>query len=195
MLAELGELRAHGELERRLLGDRKIGPLDLELERARRYAHCVSLLVVRPDDIDDIAERYGELGTAEILGDVAESISRNLRVTDRPRLDEPFGFVLVLPETTRESARVVAERIRLDVARRRRDFGPGELVDLSVTIGAATFPDDALNNEELIGEARRAYAAGVQLGGNRTLLASVPDDAPTGWGLDGEARLADAPPA
>ena len=194
-LAEVGELRSQSLLESKLLGRPQINPLDLELERARRYEHSMSLVVIRPDDIDSIANRYGELGSAEVLGEVAEAVGRNLRAMDRPRLDEPLGFVIVLPETTRDGARVVAERIRLDVGRRRLDFGPGELVNLSVTIGVATFPDDALTNEELVTAARRAYAAGLELGGNRTMLASVPSSGPAGWGLRRDQPLADAPRA
>ena len=194
-LAEIGELRSQTTLESKLLGRGQINPLDLELERARRYEHSVSLIVVRPDDMDAIANRYGELGSADVLGEVAEAVGRTLRAMDRPRLDEPLGFVIVLPETTRDGARVVAERIRLDVGRRRLDFGPGEIVNLSVTIGVATFPDDALTNEELVTAARRAFSAGLGLGGNRTVLASVPDGAPAGWGIPRDQPLADVPTA
>jgi diguanylate cyclase (GGDEF)-like protein len=189
-LAEIGELRSQDELVDRL-HPRKISPLEVELERARRYNHSMSLIVVRPDDIDDVAARYGELGSAEALGEVAEAIGRNLRATDEPRLDEPFGFVVVLPETTRDAARVVSERIRLDVGRRRLDFGPGELVNLSVTIGSATFPEDALTNDELIAAARRAFSAGLELGGNRTVLASAPGDTPKGWAIERDAPVAE----
>ena len=82
--------------------------------------------------------------------------------------------------------------MRLDVGQRRLDFGPGERVDLSVTIGVATFPDDALTNEQLVVAARRAFDAGLRLGGNRTVLASLPDGAPPGWGIprDPDADLA-----
>ena len=192
-LAQIGELRSHTSLESKLLGRRQVNPLDIEIERARRYEHSVSLIVVRPDDMDGVANRYGELGSTEVLGEVAEAVGRNLRAMDRPRLDEPLGFVVVLPETARDGARVVAERIRLDVGRRRLDFGPGELVNLSVTIGVATFPDDALTNEDLVTAARRAFSAGLELGGNRTILASVPEGSPPGWGIPRDQPLADAP--
>src|SRR5712692_1369271 len=182
--AEIGELRTQDTLAQKLRGARAATPLDVELERARRYNHCASLLIVQPDDLDDIAQHYGELGSTEVLGDVAEAIGRNIRAVDVSRLHDPFGFVVILPEATREAARVVAERIRLDVARRRLDFGPGEIVNLTVTIGAATFPEDALTNDELVAAAQSACVAGIKLGGNRTVLYSVPDDAPRGWALD-----------
>jgi diguanylate cyclase (GGDEF)-like protein len=188
-LAEVGELRSQTTLESTLFGSSQINPLDLELERARRYEHCLSLIVIRPDDIDAIATRYGELGSAEVLGEVAEAVARNLRAMDRARLDDPLGYVVLLPETQRQGARVVAERIRLDVGQRRLDFGPGELVNLSVTIGVATFPDDALTNDELIAAARRAFGAGLELGGNRTVLASVPEGSPRGWAIDRDRGL------
>jgi hypothetical protein len=68
-------------------------------------------------------------------------------------------------------------------------------VNLSVTIGVATFPDDALTNDDLVTAARRAFGAGLELGGNRTVLASVPEGAPAGWGIPREQPLTDAPTA
>ena len=176
--------------ERQSLGDalqrgaRSLSSLELELERARRHNHRVSLLRVRPDDLDDVLERYGEPGVRDVLEQVAEAIGTHTRATDVATRGAGFDFCLVLPETEREGARTLAERIRLDVAARSVEPAPGERIDLAVSVGVACFPEDARTNEELGTAADRALRGAVALGGNRTLLASAPAGAPAGWALE-----------
>ena len=51
------------------------------------------------------------------------------------------------------------------------------------SIGIASFPHDGLSAAELVAAADRALARAIELGGNRTVLVSIPRDAPPGWGL------------
>ena len=59
-------------------------------------------------------------------------------------------FVLVLPEAGADAAERVGQRIRERLA------ADGEEPLLSVSVGAATFPKDGSNIEELLGAADRA---------------------------------------
>jgi diguanylate cyclase (GGDEF)-like protein len=154
-----------------------------ELDRARRYNHQVSLVLARLDDLQDTIELYGRLGSEKSLNCVAEVIAEHIRVTDVAFLRDPETFCVVLPETDCAGARVVGERMRLATFGRRIECGPGAIVDLGISIGIATFPDDAGTNEGLEQAALNALAHATLLGGNRTVLCSVPDGSPPGWGL------------
>lgn len=181
------QTRAFDEIDEKLgIGDRHVRTLAYELERARRHNHVLTVLVIRPDEIDDIAVRFGDGAATQTLGCVAAAIGRSLRATDIPVRERPFDFAAILPETKREDARIVAERIRLAVSEQRLEFGPGDVVDPTVSIGVAAFPHDATSNEQMTAAVHRALAGAVQLGGNRTMLFSVPDEAPAGWGLSRE---------
>ncbi len=188
-VAQSEESATEDRLADLLSGARRLTSLDYELERSRRHNHVLSLLIVRADDLDDTALRWGEAATRDVLREVAELIGTHVRVTDVPFRYGAYDFCVILPETPAPGARVVAERIRLAVSGRRLEFGPGELVNLTVSIGVAAFPDDATSNAELSRAAARALARAVEVGGNRTVLHTVSPDVPPGWGL-GEPPVA-----
>jgi diguanylate cyclase (GGDEF)-like protein len=181
---ELERIRATEVLEEKLGGARKASALEYELERSRRHNHEVSLLLVRPDAFDELTLRFGDAAATDTLSAVAEAIGVNLRATDVPLRLGTFDFGVILPETPSETARMVAERIRLAVGGHRLALADDEAADISVAIGIATFPADATSNEELVAAAQRALNSAAERGGNRTVLTSPPRDAPPGWGVD-----------
>jgi diguanylate cyclase (GGDEF)-like protein len=192
-VAHIDEIASEGRLEQLLSGERNLTSLGHEISRSRRHNHQFSLLVVRPDDMDDIALRWDHGGVQSVLGAVAETIGTHVRATDVPFRYGAYDFCVLLLETKPVGARVAAERIRLAAHGRRVEFGPGELVDLSVSIGTAGFPDDASTDDDLTLAASVALSKAVELGGNRTVLHSVPPGSPPGWGM--ATSRVPAPPA
>ncbi len=168
------------------VGARALPPLEYEIERARRHTHEVSLLVVAADDVDDVELRFGDEGIEAVATRLSEVVVRQLRATDVPLREGRTGYWIVLPQTPALDARAAAERVRLSVAAEQLAFAPGELVDLSVSVGVATFPDDGTTNEELVGAARGALGRAVELGGNRSVMSSRSADVPPGWSAGAE---------
>jgi len=158
--------------------------LAYELERARRHNHVLSVLLVHADDLDEVAHRYGDAAAADLLAVVAGVVGRVLRATDLPVRLGDAEIAVVLPETDRAGARIVAERIRLTSAEERLQILPGEVVDVTVSIGSASFPQDSMTNDGLTDALHEALAAAIAAGGDRTMLYSVPADVPAGWGLN-----------
>ena len=180
---EQPDVVAHGaRADERLNGRRRLDPLTYELERSRRASHQLSLLVVRLDDADGFARRGPEVLDAA-LDVVADAVGAQLRATDVPFRRGREDFWIVLPETPGVAARTVAERIRLAACSSRVELGPGDVVDVSVSIGSSSFPDDADTNEVLAARATDALARAVELGGNRSVLYSVPAGSPRSWGV------------
>lgn len=157
--------------------------LAYELERARRHNHVLSVLLIHADDLDETTHRYGPEVAAELLTVVAGVVGRALRTSDIPVRFGQGDIAVILPETNRTGARIVAERIRLSSAEQRLQIHPGDVVDVTVSIGSASFPQDAMTNEALEEALRQALDGAVAAGGDRTMLYSVPDDSPAGWGL------------
>lgn len=168
-------------------GPQRLSSLDQEIMRSRRHSHRLDLLVARPDNLFELRRRFGDRGIAAALSAVAEAVALNIRATDVAFRKGDHDIWVILPETPRENGRVVGERIRLAVAAHRLAFADGESTDLTVSIGIASFPNDATSNEELVEAAARALARARELGGNRTLLHSVPAEAPPGWGVEHDA--------
>jgi diguanylate cyclase (GGDEF)-like protein len=159
----------------------RAGTLEYEIERARRTERPLAVLAIVPDDLDFLAAGAGD-SLPMLLDLVDVAIADALRAVDLVDRLGRARFRAVLPETGAENGRTVAERIRLRIDSTRPEVG-GRPVGISVSIGVATFPGDGNDDVTLEAAAERALAHAQELGGNRTVLFSVPADAPRGWGM------------
>ena len=118
----------------------------LEIERAERYGHPLSLLLLDLDNFKRFNDTYGHLEGDEVLIRLGQVIWRCLRTTDSAYRFGGEEFTIILPETAGDAATVLAERIREELA--NEDFLPvesSEAVHETVSIGVAQY----LPREEL----------------------------------------------
>jgi len=80
-------------------------------------------------------------------------------------------FCVVLPETSKENAAQAAERIRTTIEGLKiaTSYGP---VGVTISMGVATYPDDASTMQELVREADKALYRAKALGKNRVEVAA-----------------------
>jgi diguanylate cyclase (GGDEF)-like protein len=91
--------------------------LALEIDRSRQVGHPTAILSCAIDDIARINFRFGRKAGDQVLkAFVARSMHRMRESVDRIARVGGEEFVIVLPETTLDGARVVAEEIRLALA-------------------------------------------------------------------------------
>ena len=113
--------------------------LEIEVGRAKRYGHKVSVVVVDIDRPREPKSRTGITPGEQMLSDMGRLLKRSARTTDciaRYGMDE---FRILLPHTDETKAKIAAERFRNVVEkhafpRRRRP---------TVHIGIATYPTDS----------------------------------------------------
>jgi diguanylate cyclase (GGDEF)-like protein len=86
-----------------------------EMARARRYGHPLSLLMVDLDHLKQINDENGHAAGDAMLRGVAQCLRASLRTTDVPARLGGDEFAVLMPETGRAAALVVAERIRAAV--------------------------------------------------------------------------------
>ena len=142
--------------------------LTAELDRARRYASVVTLLMLDLDHFKRINDEHGHLAGDEVLREVAALLTHAVRSVDVVARYGGEEFVVVLPETGEEGAVVFAERIRERIA--EQSFGRSEGVRLPITasIGVATFPAPAVDSvEDLFASADAALYRAKAEGRNR----------------------------
>ncbi len=75
-------------------------------------------------------------------------------------------MVLIAPETTKEQAMELAEKIRKAIESNSFSVGK-EMTKVTVSIGVATFPQDAHTNLDLISKSDKALYAAKDRGRNR----------------------------
>ncbi len=173
------------------------GRLGQEFARARRYGLPLSLLMIDIDDFKRFNDRYGHP-----VGDlVLVEVGRILRTRLRRRVDlaARYGgeeFVVLLPNTLRDGAQVVGDRLLREVAALARSISgappPGEEdartvgehirvsiaaaelpgtrgddAHVTVSVGVAALPGSAGTPGELVGNADKALYLAKRLGKNR----------------------------
>jgi two-component system, cell cycle response regulator len=99
-------------------------------------------------------DTFGHPAGDIVLHDFANIMTRDLRQIDLAARYGGEEFILLLPETTRAGAMLVAQRLRRAVEQARfrvtsAENGSGEQ-QITISLGVAIFPDDAHTKKELL---------------------------------------------
>jgi diguanylate cyclase (GGDEF)-like protein len=108
--------------------------IEEEFERAKRYNHPLSLLLLDIDNFKSINDTYGHHGGDTALIKISETLRERTRRSDFPARYGGEEFLLILPETDQESALQVAGKVHDEI--RSRTFGTSsKSFTLTVSIG------------------------------------------------------------
>lgn len=144
--------------------------LEAELSRSQR-SHCApALLVLDLDHFKQVNDSHGHQMGDQVLQQFAKVVQACLR---RPDLLGRFGgeeFLVLLPDTPRQAANIVAERICAAVADACVS-GESSGVRYTVSIGVAT-AEDGIGVEQLLRRADEALYRAKARGRNRVELAA-----------------------
>ena len=146
--------------------------IDEEIERARRYALDLALLVVDADDFKSFNDRFGHLVGDQVLRAISDTLRRSVRAFD---VCTRFGgeeFAILMPGSAATSALQSAERIRQRIENYRFDvlaIPPDRYPTISV--GVAVLNGDS-SAHDLIARADRALYAAKAAGKNCVRLAA-----------------------
>lgn len=128
-----------------------------EMSRAHRYERPASVCMVSLDGLADLSKAYGALAGDQLLKAVADVLRRCVRDVDVIGRYSSNEFLILLPETHKSGAAVVAERIRNAMAPEITRYSNGHGVVFSA-VASATFPVDGRQEEEILGKLNRAVA-------------------------------------
>jgi diguanylate cyclase (GGDEF)-like protein len=142
-----------------------------EFTRAQRYHRSLAVLMVDVDSFKMFNDTYGHPQGDILLTTVARILRRCVRTVDHVGRYGGEEFVILLPETNREEACALAERIRNVVYEEEFPTGNGGAVHKTVSIGVAAYPEDACTAAELVQIADNALYRAKRSGRNRVLAA------------------------
>ncbi len=127
--------------------------LDTEVYRSARFGYEFSVLFIDLDHFKAVNDTHGHLIGSKLLAEIGYLIKAQLRLIDFAYRYGGDEFVVLLPQTTKDSALVVARRLR--DALRASSFCREEGLNLNVraSIGLATYPHDARTAHDIIRQA------------------------------------------
>ncbi|MEW6052220.1 MAG: diguanylate cyclase [Nitrospirota bacterium] len=144
-----------------------------ELHRSERHTLSFSLAMLDIDDFKLFNDTEGHLAGDEVLKHIANIAKDCLRVSD---VFARFGgeeFAIIMPQTEKEEAFSVAERIRQSIKEQLpKTWKTFPRDNITISIGLATFPFDGKDRKELIRNADRALYRSKMEGKDRTVVCS-----------------------
>jgi diguanylate cyclase (GGDEF)-like protein len=140
-----------------------------EFERSTRHNFSLSFVMLDIDYFKNYNDTYGHLVGDVVLRDIVTLLKNNTREVD---LVGRFGgeeFCVILPETKKEEALLVSERIR-DIIEKHKFKAYDEMTTVRVSIGIATYPDDCKDTETLIENSDKALYKAKSRGRNKVCV-------------------------
>jgi diguanylate cyclase (GGDEF)-like protein len=151
--------------------------LELEVKRCERKGAKLVLLMLDIDHFKLLNDRYGHPVGDRVLRQIAAVLSEDMREIDTVARYGGEEFVIILPETTADEGRAVADRIRAAVERTPFPTREGDEPErLSVSIGNAVFGEDTRSKRDLVRMADAALYYAKSKGRNRVMAyADMPE--------------------
>jgi diguanylate cyclase (GGDEF)-like protein len=138
----------------------------LEFQRARRYRHPLSVLMLDIDGFKQVNDTYGHAVGDQILQIVSTRCRKSLRDIDLLGRYGGDEFVVLLPEDDLNGARNAAERLCRYVAATSVDTDRG-LLNITLSLGAAALAEGDADVASLLNRADAALYRAKNAGRNR----------------------------
>lgn len=146
--------------------------LERQVAVAERAQSPLSVLMLDLDRFKVLNDTYGHQVGDEALRLFAWILSQSIRRSDLAARYGGEEFVCVMSNTDAAEARVVAEKIRVAVARTALRCQSEVVVRFTVSVGGATFPDDATDARQLLRAADAALYRAKAEGRDRVRFAA-----------------------
>jgi diguanylate cyclase (GGDEF)-like protein len=127
--------------------------LETEVYRSSRFGYEFSVLFIDLDRFKQVNDTHGHLIGSKLLAEIGYLVKAQLRLIDFAFRYGGDEFVVLLPQTGKDQALVVAKRLRDGL--RGSCFCHEEGLNLNVraSIGLATYPHDARDAHDIIRQA------------------------------------------
>lgn len=143
--------------------------LNTELTRASRYGHPLSLIILDLDSFKEYNDKYGHPAGDVRLGEIGAMLKENVREPDIAARYGGEEFAIILPNTSKTGAVKLAERLRESAEAKagQKNQNGAAISGYTISLGVATFPEDAITVKDLLLAADNAELTAKRLGKNR----------------------------
>jgi diguanylate cyclase (GGDEF)-like protein len=145
-----------------------------EITRASRYSQPISLIILDLDSFKEYNDKWGHPAGDIRLREIAGLLRSNVRDPDMTARYGGEEFAIILPNTSKGGAIRLAERLcqsaGASAPHKNEDHYP--IPGYTISLGVATYPDDATSMEELLLMADNAELMAKRLGKNQVYAAN-----------------------
>ena len=138
-----------------------------EIRRANRYHKDLAVLMLDIDHFKLVNDQYGHACGDKVLTEFSRLIVQSIRDTDYAGRYGGEEFVVLLPEIDLKTAILSAERIRMAVAQHSFTLPDGLVLNITCSIGIATYQPEQDDLDKLLSRADKALYQAKHLGRNR----------------------------
>ena len=124
--------------------------LDTEIYRSQRYGYHFSLIFLDLDHFKLVNDTHGHLMGSKLLHEIGEVIRGNCRLIDFAFRYGGDEFVVLLPQTSKENALVVARRLHTLIREALWLQEDGLNVHVTSSVGVASYPTDAKSKADVL---------------------------------------------
>ena len=144
-----------------------------EVHRSKRFGYEFSLLFLDLDHFKRVNDEHGHLVGSKLLGQVGQTLRENLRLVDAAFRYGGDEFAVLLPQTSKDAALLVARRLMAAFHSKQWLAAEGAPLSLRASIGIASFPVDAVSPEDIVQRADEMMYQVKQMGRDNIALAGV----------------------
>ncbi|CAN5587247.1 hypothetical protein BH10ACT11_BH10ACT11_21680 [soil metagenome] len=148
--------------------------MEIEIERAKRFGHDLSLVMIDLDDFKRVNDTFGHLQGDEVLKAVGRILAGESRGIDNASRYGGEEFAIALPETGPTGAEEQAERLRELIEAESVPIDEGQILHVTASFGTATSPALGGTVRELIAAADAALYSAKHDGKNQVVVQTEP---------------------
>ena len=150
-----------------------------EIQRSERYLHPLGLIFIDIDHFKAINDTYGHMVGDQALLLIAKKMQASLRSQDTAYRFAGDEFTIILPETTSDNARFVADRIKAEMEKESLVIREQKIAKITLSMGVAEYQRNE-KKEQFVHRADVTMYEAKKKGGNSIAvspkLAAVSND-------------------
>ena len=144
-----------------------------EVHRSERFGYEFTLLFLDIDHFKRVNDEYGHLIGSKLLGQVGQSLRENLRLVDAAFRYGGDEFAILLPQTSKDAALLVARRLMAVFHSKQWLADATPSLRLRVSLGIACYPADATTPQAIVQRADEMMYQVKQAGRDNIAVAGV----------------------